>query len=173
MSRAPAFACALVALVVLGAGRGAAGQAPTAPDEWRPFEGNWSAVGTRQTLPTEGDRPAAILQVSGAVALTSGEGLSRGFRGEAIFFYDGASLGVGRCVWTDNHGDRIFSTLKGEAVETGKRIRATITGGTGHYAGATGEYSFTWQYVVQAEDGAIEGRAVDVKGRIRRGEVPR
>jgi hypothetical protein len=76
-------------------------------------------------------------------------------------------------VWTDNHGDRIFSTLKGEAVETGKRIRATITGGTGHYAGATGEYSFTWQYVVQAEDGAIEGRAVDVKGRIRRGEVPR
>ena len=173
MSRAPVTVCAVLVLALVALAREVTGQTPTTGAAWRPFEGEWSAGGTRQTLPTEGDRPAAIIQVSGTVALASGEGLSRGFRGEAIFFYDGASLGVGRCVWTDDRGDRIFSALRGEALETGRRITGTITGGTGRYAGVTGEFSFPWQYVVQAEDGAIQGRTVGLKGRIRTAEVPR
>ncbi len=173
MNRSPTIVCVLVTLAICGVGWGAVGQAPTQADGWGVFEGEWSAAGTRQTLPTEGDRPAAIIQVSGSVVMTSGEELRRGFRGEAIFFYDGAKLAVGRCVWTDDRGDRIYSELKGEAVETGARIAGTITGATGRYAGITGQYSFSWQYVVQAEDGVIQGRAVGLKGRFRRGEVPR
>ena len=102
--------------------------------------------------------------------LTSGEGLSGGFRGEAVGFDDGEGLSVGRSVWTDENGDRLFSRLKGEAIETGRRIVGSITGGTGRYAGLSGEYSFTWQYVLAAEDGRIQGRAVDLSGRIRREE---
>jgi len=76
---------------------------------------------------------------------------------------------VGRAVWTDEHGDRLFSRLQGEPLETGKRIVGTITGGTGRYAGLEGEYSFTWQYVVVgAEDGQIQGRGVRLEGRVRR-----
>lgn len=134
------------------------------------FEGSWSASGRRHALALEDGKEAVIVEISGAVVLTSGEGLSGGFRGEAVGFDDGEGLSVGRSVWTDENGDRLFSRLKGEAIETGRRIVGSITGGTGRYAGLSGEYSFTWQYVLTAEDGRIQGRAVDLSGRIRRGE---
>jgi hypothetical protein len=136
-------------------------------DGWRSVEGTLSATGQRQTLPTESGRPAATVQLSGPVAITAGEGLSRAFRSEAIGFDDGAGLTVLRGVWTDDRGDRIFTALTGETVASGRRIAATITGGTGRYAGITGEYSFEWQYVVEAEAGAISGRAIGLRGRYR------
>ena len=123
----------------------------------------------------EGGGAAAIVEVSGAVVLTVGEGLSRGFRGQAIGFDDGQGSAPGRAVWTDENGDRLFSRLKGESLRTGKRFVGTITGGTGRYAGLEGEYSFTWQYVVAGEDGVgvIQGRAADLSGRVRRGDASR
>ena len=145
-------------------GPGSGGPGGAAPAEWRAFEGSWSASGKRPPSAVESGAAAAVVELSGAVVLTSGEGLSRGFRGEAIGFDDGQGVSVGRAVWTDEHGDRIFGRLKGEPLETGRRIVGTITGGTGRYAGLAGEYSFTWQYVVAAEDGAIQGRAVASRG---------
>jgi hypothetical protein len=109
------------------------------------------------------------VQLSGAVAITAGEGLSRGFRGEVIGFDDGAGLTVARCVWTDDRGDRIFSQLKGDTIASGRRIVGTISGGTGRYAGITGEYGFEWQYVIEAEAGTISGRAIGLRGRFRAG----
>jgi len=109
--------------------------------------------------------------LSGAVVLTVG--VARGFRGEVIGFEDGANLSVGRCVWTDEHGDRVFSTLTGETIGAGRRFTGTITGGTGRYAGITGEYTLEWQYVVDAELGAVQGRAVGLKGRYRAGGAAR
>jgi hypothetical protein len=74
---------------------------------------------------------------------------------------------VGRAVWTDERGDRVFSELAGAAVGTGTRIAGTITGGTGRYAGAEGSYEFSWEYVIEAEEGAISGRAVGLAVRLR------
>jgi hypothetical protein len=155
-----------LALVLAGVATVAAGQSPQ--EEWRTFEGTWSASGHRQTLPAEGERSPATVQLSGAVVLTRGDGLSIGFRGEAIGFDDGRSVSIGSAVWTDERGDRIFSELKGEPMGTGRRIAGTITGGTGRYAGLTGEYSLEWQYVVTAEDNLIQGRTAGLKGRWRR-----
>jgi len=125
-------------------------------------------------LPTGAERQAATLQLSGAIVLTNGEGLSHGFRGEFIGFDDGASLSVGRAVWTDEHGDRVFSQLQGETVlREGRRINGTITGGTGRYAGLEGDYAFVWQYVVAGEGDTIQGRSVDLKGRVRVKEAGR
>jgi hypothetical protein len=76
-------------------------------------------------------------------------------------------------VWTDSHGDRVFSALRGQRIDTGRRISATITGGTGRYAGLVGEYQLTWQYVVRGEGDGVQGRAADLKGRFRLGEAPR
>jgi hypothetical protein len=152
---------------------GAAAPAPDIQDGWRVFEGSWSASGRRQSLPTETPRSAFTVYLSGSVVIT-GEGVSKGFRGEAIAFDDGAKVSTGRCVWTDQHGDRIFSVLAGEAIGAGRRLTGTITGGTGRYAGVTGDYSFEWQYVVaDAESGGIQGRAVGLKGRYRTGEAGR
>jgi hypothetical protein len=80
---------------------------------------------------------------------------------------------VGRCVWTDEKGDQVFSRLRGEALAAGKKFSGTITGGTGRYAGLEGEYAFTWEYVLPAEDGRIQGRAVGLSGGVRRAEPPR
>lgn len=104
--------------------------------------------------------------MSGAVVFSRGTSI-RGFLGEAIGFHDGAMLSVGRAVWTDERGDQVFSELKGEPIATGSRIAAVITGGTGRYAGITGEYQLTWQWVV-TEDDNWQGRATDLKGRFRR-----
>ena len=142
----------------------------SSPGGWRVFQGSWSAVGRRHTLPTEGARAAAVVELSGAVVLTGAAG---GFQGEAIGFDDGGNLSAGRAVWTDARGDRVFSALRGDSLQTGRHIVGTITGGTGRYAGVTGEYALTWQYVVSAEDDVVQGRTVDLRGRFRRNEGPR
>ena len=130
----------------------------------RTFEGNWSAVGRRRTIPTEGKRDAAVIDFSGAVVLTTGSGLGRGFLGEAIGFDDGRNGVTGRAVWTDARGDRVYSAFKGGAMQTGRRITGAITGGTGAYAGIVGNYELSWQYVAEGEDNVVQGRATDLKG---------
>ena len=159
---AGSLALALAGVVTAPAAQG------TTPGEWQAFEGSWSVSGRRSSVPAEGGTTAAVVEVSGAVVLTTAGGLGRGFRGEAVGFDDGQGVSLGRAVWTDEHGDRLFSRLKGEPLETGRRIVGTITGGTGRYAGLEGEYSFTWKYLLSAEDGAIQGRAVRLEGRARR-----
>ena len=149
-------------------------QSRTPADQLRTFEGSWSAVGRRRTLPAEGGRTAAVVELSGAVVLTTtGTGLSRGFLGEAIGFDDGGAVGAGRAVWTDARGDRVFSVLKGGAPQAGRRITGDITGGTGVYEGITGTYEMTWQYIAVGEDNAVQGRATNLKGTFRLGDVQR
>ena len=145
----------------------AAAAPPEPVGDWQPIAGTWSTSGRRQALAVEGGAEAAVVEVSGAVTLSTGAGLSRGFRGQAIGFDDGEGLSVGRCVWTDEQGDQIFSRLRGESMQAGRRVVGTVTGGTGRYQGLEGDYSFTWQYVVPAEDGLIQGRAVRLEGRYR------
>ena len=145
--------------------------APQAPAEsgWRTFEGSLSATGQRQAIPTESGQPAVTIQLSGPVSITAGEGLSRGFRAEVVGFDDGSGLTALRGVWTDARGDRIFTRLESGFVATGRRVNGVITGGTGRYAGMTGDYSFEWQYVVEAEAGTISGRGTGLRGRYRVG----
>ena len=161
-----------VAALVLALGLAGAAPAAAAPqadsEGWVAFEGAWSATGHRHPIATEDGGSAATLELSGAVILKKGAGLSLGFQGEVIGFDDGQGTSLGRCVWTDEHGDRIFSRVKGEPVATGRRVTGTITGGTGRYAGLTGEYSLTWQFVVASEDGTLQSRSVSLSGRVRR-----
>jgi hypothetical protein len=169
MIRAVAVVVAMLAAPsVVGGGGASALQDANPAEGWRTFSGSWSARGQRQVIPAEGGHSAAIVHLSGAVVLASGD-LGIGLLGEAIAFDDGQKLSVGRAVWTDQRGDRVFSELKGEPVATGRRVSGTITGGTGRYAGATGDYSLTWQYVAQDVDDVVQGRSVDLRGRLRKG----
>jgi hypothetical protein len=158
----------VLSVLMLASAGGATSRAQdTSPAEWRAFGGTWSAVGRRQTLATEAARAAAIVQLSGAVVLSTSAGLSSAFHAEALGFDDGNGLAAGRAVWTDTRGDLVFSVLKGETLGTGRRVAATITGGTGRYAGIAGDWTLTWQFVVETEDGEVQGRASDLKGRFR------
>jgi len=135
--------------------------------EWHAFEGAWTAAGTRRTLRLGADDRAAIFELTGTVLLSGAQRPSVGFRAQAIGLSDSRAGMQGRCVWTDERGDMVYSELRGEAVGSGNRIAGTFVGGTGRYAGVTGDYTFQWQYVVDAEDGVVSGRVVDLKGRAR------
>jgi hypothetical protein len=168
MRRAAGLAVALLmAPALAGAGRAPAVWQANAGEEWRTFSGSWSARGQRQVIPTEGSGSAAIVHLSGAIVLAKTD-LDGGVLGEAIAFDDGQRLSVGRAVWTDARGDRLFSELRGEPVATGRRVVGTITGGTGRYAGVIGDYALTWQYVAQDVDDVVQGRSVDLRGRLRK-----
>src|SRR5215475_10463716 len=158
----------LVGLLELScSGPPAAPPLASAPGEWREFGGNLSATGSRHTLRLEPGHQASTFNLSGSLLLTDAQGLGVGFRAEIIGLADTRTGGVGRAVWTDERGDQVFSDLKGSALAAGTQVTGTITGGTGRYAGVTGEYELRWRWVVQTEDGAIGGRTESLKGRAK------
>jgi hypothetical protein len=152
-----------VAACLIAAGAAQPGQA----NAWRTFEGTWSVTGERRAVPTETGREAAAIYVAGAVVITTGEGLSRGYHGVVVGFDGGDGTSAGRSVWTDERGDQVFATVAPEGLAQGRRFTGTITGGTGRYAGITGTYEFTWQYVVTSNEGTIQGRTTALHGRVR------
>jgi len=158
----------VVALLLTAACGHSSGKAQTLPaGEWQTFEGTWTAAGTRRTLRLGADDRAAIFELTGTVLLSGAQRPAVGFKAQAIGFSESRAGMQGRSVWTDEHGYMVYSELKGEAVDSGNRITGRFIGGTGRYAGVTGEYTFQWQYVIDAEDGAVSGRVVDLKGRAR------
>lgn len=138
--------------------------------EWREFEGSWNAAGTRRTIPLGAERKGSIVDLRGTMLLAGRGRPGVGFRSEVIALSDSETGLLGRGVWTDERGEQVFSELIGEGTAARNRIAGTILGGTGRYAGATGTYEFSWQFVIEAEDGSIQGRAVGLKGRFRIGQ---
>lgn len=164
---------ALVALVLIPAcSHAARPDSEAAPGEWHTFTGNWIATGTRSTIPLGPDRRASIADVEGTILLAGNNRPARGFRGEAIVFNDTGSGAEGRGVWTDSDGSQIFSEFHGTGIAGGKKIEGTFIGGTGRFMGATGSYTFTWQFVIDSEDGRIQGQTNDLSGRIRASKNP-
>ena len=141
-----------------------------ASGEWREFEGSWNAAGSRRTISLGSDRKGSIIDLRGTMLLAGQGRPGVGFRSEVIALVDSETGLVGRSVWTDERGDQVFTELKGEGTAARNRITGTILGGTGRYAGATGTFEFSWQFVLEAEDGSIQGSAVGLKGRFRLGQ---
>jgi len=180
VTKPPAVWCAwgrtaLVALALAAAACGRAAeppQPPAATGEWREFTGSWNAAGSRRTIPLGADRRGSIIDLSGTMLLAGAGRPGVGFRAEVLALVDSATGLVGRSVWTDERGDQVFSDLTGEGTAARNHIAGTILGGTGRYAGATGSYEFSWRFVIEAEDGSIQGSAVGLKGRVRPGPPP-
>lgn len=163
----PWIGAALLALCATACSRPAVDtRAAPAPGETRTFEGTWSASGTRRTLELEQGHRASIFSLTGSLLLTGERGLGVGFQGDVIGFSDSQAGGTGQCVWTDERGDKVFSQLRGQPLRTGSHVVGTITGGTGRWAGLTGEYELNWQYVIDSDDGTFSGRAIGLKGRV-------
>lgn len=142
------------------------------PGGWRTFVGTGNATGRAQVLQLGPGRRVGIFNLTGSLLTTGERGLSLGFRLESIGVADSTKGTMAWNVWTDSSGDQVFGELRGGAIGTGGRFKGTILGGTGRYAGATGEYEFEWQYVVDMEDGSIQGRIVGLKGRFRQNASP-
>ncbi|MGH8174185.1 MAG: hypothetical protein ACREPX_13670 [Rhodanobacteraceae bacterium] len=143
--------------------------AAAASTEVRDFEGSWNAAGTRRTIPLGAGRKSSIINLRGTMLLAGKGRPGVGFRSDVIALTDSETGLVGRSVWTDERGDEVFSTLEGQGTAAKNRMSGTIFGGTGRYAGATGSYEFSWQYVIELEDGTIQGSSAGLTGRIQVG----
>jgi hypothetical protein len=144
-------------------------RAAAAPGEPLEFAGSWNAAGRRQTIPLGGDRVGSIIDLKGTMVLAGPGRPGVAFQSEVIGLVDSATGFQGRSVWTDERGDQVYSELQGEGTRTANRITGTILSGTGRYAGITGSYEFSWQWVMEGEEGTIHGRAADLKGRVQPG----
>lgn len=170
MSQAFRYALLVAALDLAACGTGPSPTAAAeATDGWHDFEGSWTAAGSVRVIPLGGSRQASLADLRGTLELAGPSRPALGFRGDAIALSDSESGMVGRAAWTDEHGDQVFSEIRGGGPSKGSHVSGTFIGGTGRYAGATGNYEFTWQYVLAAEDGTVQGRAVGLKGRVRVG----
>jgi len=163
---------ALIALAVTAAACNPAAEPPqpqAGGAEWRDFTGSWNAAGSRRSIALGSHRRGSIIDLQGTMLLAGAGRPGVGFRAELIALVDSATGLVGRGVWTDERGDQVFSELKGEGTGTQNRITGSILGGTGRYAGVTGTYEFSWRFVLETEDGSIQGSTVGLKGRVRSG----
>lgn len=142
-------------------------QLAPAGGDWHEFQGTWTTSGSRNIMPLAGDRRASISNFSGSLVLAGPSRPDVGFRAEAIVFNDSLTGLTGRAVWTDEHGDQAFSELQLAGTQTDNKIVGTFIGGTGRYAGATGTYEFAWRFVLESEDGNLQGESVGLKGRVR------
>ena len=133
------------------------------------FEGSWNGAGSRHTIPLGEGRYGSIVRLRGTMLLTGQGRPGVGFQSEVIGLTDSATGFQGRSVWTDERGDQVYSELRGEGTATTNRVTGTVLSGTGRYAGVTGSYEFSWHWVMEGEDGAVQGRTVDLKGRVQPG----
>jgi hypothetical protein len=141
------------------------------PGEAVAFEGSWNAVGNRHTISLGQARLGSIIDLKGTMLLRGPGRPGVGFHSEVIGLTDSSTGFQGRSVWTDEHGDQVFSALQGEGTAANNRITGTILSGTGRYAGATGSYEFSWESVMEGEEDVIQGRAVDLTGHVQIGSA--
>ena len=156
-------------LVVTACGRTGQTSGPAVGEEWHEFEGTWTAAGSRYIMGLGNDRQASIANFNGSLVLSGRSRPAIGFRAEAIVLNDSISGMVGRAVWTDERGDQAYSELRGSGTARSNKIVGTFLGGTGRYSGATGVYEFSWRFVLENEDGSVQGQSIGLKGRVRVG----
>ena len=162
----------LLGLVFIVAACGPPTQSPrpaATGSELMEFEGSWNGAGRRHTISLGENRLGSIIDLKGTMLLRGPGRPGVGFQSQVIGLTDSATGFQGRSVWTDEHGDQVFSELNGEGTAATNQITGTILSGTGRYAGMTGTYAFSWQWVMEGEDGAVHGRAADLKGRVQPG----
>jgi hypothetical protein len=138
-----------------------------AANDWHEFQGTWTAAGSRSTIMLEGSRRASISNLTGSLLLAGPSRPAVGFRAEAVVFTDSLTGMVGRAVWTDEHGDQAFSELRGFGSRTENTILGTFVGGTGRYSGATGDYEFSWRFLLESDEGMVQGQSLGLIGRVR------
>ena len=134
------------------------------------FQGNWTAIGTAQSLVLDDSRSASILRLRGTIVTQSSQGLTRAMQSDCVGLNlrEEHTTGTGRCVWTDSDGDRMISEISGALSGTDSKVRGRFIGGTGKYAGLEGAYELVWRYLrAIEEEGTIHGYSTSLTGNWR------
>jgi hypothetical protein len=167
ISRIALRAALLIGLAVATVPTQTCGAPAPADSGLHAFQGIWTAVGQRTAIGLGDGRRASIAEFSGSLMMTGPARPDVGFRANVIVLNDSVTGLTGRAAWTDEHGDRLFSELRGDGRAQDNRIFGTFVGGSGRYAGATGSYQFAWRFLLEGEDGAVQGQSVGLAGQLQ------
>jgi hypothetical protein len=155
----------LLALAAVGGSdRSAHAQSP--PREGT-FSARWVVDGTWRGLGLDGKREAILADLGGRLDVLPNGGAIVDLASRCLVFWDSATGGTARCRWRHPSGDEIFSEVEGGLLAQGAPVSGRFVGGTGRYAGISGEFRFAgWAslYLEREPRGAEhderEGRAV-------------
>jgi hypothetical protein len=149
-------AAAAIAIATLMFSLSASGQSPV-PKQGT-FKVRHKVSGSVEELPFGTGRTVSIFHLEGTVEAQREGGPMRDMNCDCLGLMDSKTGNVGRCLWTDKDGDKVFIELKGQLAAAGGKSRATFTGGTGKYTGISGGYDVVW--AKGGEEGEPGGGAV-------------
>lgn len=102
---------------------------------------------TESLISTGEEKSAFVYSVLGATKLLDGKGNEWRFSIDCLGFDEvgtsAATVGVGRCSWADADNDKLHVSL----TTAGESNRYTINGGTGKWAGVSGEIISNFEYL--------------------------
>jgi hypothetical protein len=134
---------------------------PAAAQDAKPTEGKidasftWTSVDLA-SLPA-GETEELYLNEAHLVVTANEPGLFDGLGGRCLLLMRvtgaDAYTGSGSCLLADADGDRIYERVE----EASGKGHATITGGTGKFAGITSEYDFTTTWYASVREGTNQG----------------
>jgi hypothetical protein len=137
--RALGAAFALAIAVVVGA---RAEEPPAAAREGQ-FTARWVVTGTWRGLGLGPTREGILADLSGRLDVTpGGAGPIVDLASRCLVLWDSAKGGSALCRWRHPSGDEIFGEVEGDLLAGGKPVTGRFVGGTGRYAGITGEFRF-------------------------------
>ena len=128
------------------------------------FKGTMIANGTRTPFPFGDGRQVFTFKLGGHVSLQTPLGKKKDYWSECIGLADSTTGVVGRCVWKDLDGPEIYLTIQSDKLQQGSQVNGTIVGGSGKFAGISGDLSFNWSSVITQTD--ADG-SVNVTGQTR------
>ena len=136
------------------------------------FKGGWIANGTRELFPLGSERQVYTFKIAGHVDLHNTTiGKKKDFWAECVGLSDTVTGVVGRCVWEDFAGHELYLTLQSNQLLQGIQVAGTIVGGTGQFAGISGELSFNWSSVILQTDAEgianVSGHSKNLVGHYR------
>ncbi|HZV82195.1 MAG TPA: hypothetical protein VFF53_08515 [Geobacteraceae bacterium] len=136
------------------------------------FKGSWIANGTRTPFAFGTERQVFIYKITGHVNLHNAPlGKKKDFWAECVGLADSVTGLVGRCVWKDLTGPEVYLTIQSDQLEQGSQVTGTIVGGSGRFAGISGDLSFNWSSVIVMKDAdgtvSVNGETKNIDGHYR------
>jgi len=133
------------------------------------FKGSMIANGTRSNFPFGDERQVFTFKLSGHVNLQTTLSKTKDYWSECIGLADSVTGLVGRCVWKDLAGPEIYLTIQSDRLQQGSQVNGTIVGGSGKFAGISGELSFNWSSVTTLTEAegvvSVTGQTKNLGGR--------
>ncbi|RNC68255.1 MAG: hypothetical protein ED859_10975 [Desulfuromonadales bacterium] len=136
------------------------------------FRGSWIANGTRTPFPFGAGRQVFTFRIVGHVSLQAPLGKKKDFWSDCIGLADTTTGMTGRCVWKDLGGPEIYLTIQSSQMEQGNQVVGTLVGGTGPFAGISGDVTFNWTSVTTQIDAdgvvTVNGQTKNIIGRYQK-----